>query len=46
MLLRAPFPLFPEDFWTRKMSEWRIEEQNIEIALQGSSDSYGDPSPP
>ena len=32
----------PEDFWERKMSEWRAEEQQIEITLNTPSDSYGD----
>ena len=32
----------PEDFWERKMSEWSAEEQQIEIALNTPSDSYGD----
>ena len=30
----------PEDFWERKMSEWRSDEQQIEIALTATSDSY------
>ncbi len=30
------------DFWERKMSEWRTEEQEIEIALNTQSDSYSD----
>lgn len=32
----------PEDFWARKMSDWRTEEQNVEMALQAPSDSYTD----
>jgi site-specific DNA recombinase len=32
----------PEDFWARKMSEWRTEEQDIEVALHAPSDSYAD----
>ncbi len=32
----------PEDFWERKMSEWRAEEQQIAMALNTPSDSYGD----
>ena len=32
----------PEDFWGRKMSEWRAEEQQIEIALNTPSDSYAE----
>ncbi len=32
----------PSDFWERKMSEWRAEEQQIEIALSTRTDSYGD----
>ena len=32
----------PEDFWARKMSEWRTEEQDIEVALRAPSDSYAD----
>ena len=32
----------PEDFWARKMSEWRTEEQHIEVALHAPSDSYAD----
>src|ERR1035441_552644 len=32
----------PEDFWARKMSDWRTEEQNIEVALHAPSDSYAD----
>ena len=32
----------PEDFWERKMSEWRADEQQIEMALNTPSDSYGD----
>jgi site-specific DNA recombinase len=32
----------PEDFWERKMSEWRAEEQQIEIALMEPNDSYAD----
>jgi hypothetical protein len=32
----------PEDFWARKMSEWRSEEQQIEVALNTPSDCYGD----
>ena len=25
----------PEDFWERKMSDWRMEEQQITIAIEG-----------
>jgi site-specific DNA recombinase len=25
----------PEDFWERKMSEWRMEEQQVKMAIQG-----------
>jgi hypothetical protein len=25
----------PEDFWERKMSHWRIEEQQIKMAMEG-----------
>jgi hypothetical protein len=32
----------PEEFWERKMSEWRAEDQQIEIALNTPSDSYSD----
>jgi site-specific DNA recombinase len=32
----------PEDFWERKMSEWRAEEQQIAIALNAHSDSRTD----
>jgi hypothetical protein len=32
----------PEEFWERKMSEWRAEEQQVEIALNTPSDSYAD----
>jgi site-specific DNA recombinase len=27
----------PEDFWERKMSEWRMEEQQVKMAIQGLS---------
>jgi hypothetical protein len=27
----------PEDFWERKMSDWRMEEQQIKMAIQGFS---------
>ncbi len=31
----------PEEFWERKMSDWRMEEQQVEMAIQGldSADS-------
>jgi site-specific DNA recombinase len=32
----------PEDFWARKMSEWRVEEQRIQAAINGLSDSSVD----
>jgi site-specific DNA recombinase len=32
----------PEDFWERKMSECRAEEQQVEIALNTPTDSYSD----
>jgi site-specific DNA recombinase len=32
----------PQDFWERRMSEWRAEEQEIEIALIPTSDSHSD----
>jgi site-specific DNA recombinase len=32
----------PEDFWERKMSEWRSEEQQIEIALNTTNDSFAE----
>jgi len=32
----------PEDFWKRKMSDWRAEERQIEIALNTPIDSYSD----
>jgi hypothetical protein len=25
----------PEDFWDRKMSEWRVEEQQVKMAIEG-----------
>jgi hypothetical protein len=25
----------PEDFWERKMSEWRLEEQQVQMAISG-----------
>lgn len=25
----------PEDFWERKMADWRMEEQQVQMALQG-----------
>jgi hypothetical protein len=25
----------PEDFWDRKMSEWRVEEQQVKMAIDG-----------
>ena len=25
----------PEDFWERKMSEWRVEEQQVKMAIDG-----------
>ena len=25
----------PEDFWERKMSEWRMEEQQVQMAING-----------
>jgi site-specific DNA recombinase len=30
----------PEDFWQRKMSEWREQERQIEVALSAPSDDY------
>ena len=32
----------PEDFWQRKMSEWRAEEQRIQTAINGLSESSSD----
>ena len=32
----------PEDFWERKMSEWRAEDQQIQIALNTPRNTYGD----
>ena len=32
----------PEDFWERKMSEWRAEEQRIQAALDGLRESNGE----
>ena len=32
----------PEDFWERKMSEWRAEEQRIQIAIKGLQESSAD----
>jgi hypothetical protein len=29
----------PEDFWERKMGDWRMEEQQIKMAIQGLSDA-------
>jgi site-specific DNA recombinase len=29
----------PEDFWERKMSDWRMEEQQVKMAIQGLSDA-------
>jgi site-specific DNA recombinase len=29
----------PEDFWERKMSEWRMEEQQVKMAIQGLSNA-------
>jgi site-specific DNA recombinase len=29
----------PEDFWERKMSDWRIEEQQMKMAIQGLSNA-------
>ena len=32
-----------EDFWMRKMNDWRLEEQQVEMAIQGlSSAETGD----
>ena len=31
----------PEDFWERKMSDWRIEEQQVQAAINGLA-STGD----
>jgi hypothetical protein len=32
-----------EDFWMRKMNDWRLEEQQVEMAIQGlSSAEIGD----
>jgi hypothetical protein len=25
----------PADFWDRKMSEWRVEEQQVKMAIDG-----------
>ena len=25
----------PEDFWERKMSDWRMEEQQVKMAIEG-----------
>jgi catechol-2,3-dioxygenase len=25
----------PEDFWERKMSDWRMEEQQVKMVIQG-----------
>jgi hypothetical protein len=25
----------PEDFWERKMSDWRMEEQQVKMAMEG-----------
>jgi catechol-2,3-dioxygenase len=36
----------PEDFWERKMSEWRVEEQQVKMAIDGlTSAENGGPSP-
>ena len=32
----------PEDFWERKMSEWRAEEQSIQIAISSLQESSAD----
>jgi len=32
----------PEDFWERKMSEWRAEELRIQAALDGLRESNGE----
>lgn len=32
----------PEDFWQRKMSEWRQEEQEIQSAITGLKDTNAD----
>jgi site-specific DNA recombinase len=33
----------PEDFWERKMSDWRMEEQQVKMAIQGiASAELGD----
>ena len=32
----------PEDFWERKMSEWRSEEQQIQMAINGVRESTAD----
>lgn len=32
----------PEDFWERKMSEWRGEEQQIQMAIDGFRESTAD----
>jgi hypothetical protein len=29
----------PEDFWERKMREWRMEEQQVKMAIQGLSNA-------
>lgn len=29
----------PEDFWERKMSDWRMEEQQVKMALEGLSNA-------
>jgi hypothetical protein len=33
----------PEDFWERKMSDWRIGEQQVKMAIQGFANAeFGD----
>jgi hypothetical protein len=33
----------PEDFWERKMTDWRMEEQQVKMAIQGiASAKLGD----
>jgi hypothetical protein len=29
----------PEDFWERKMADWRREEQQVNMAIQGLSNA-------
>jgi len=33
----------PEDFWERKMNDWRLEEQQVKMAMEGlNSAEIGD----